>query len=512
MRLSTNQMFNANVNGYQKGYSALVKTQEQITSGNRIQTPADDPIGSARLLQLEQQSALLSQYKSNLTDATNSLTQEESILSSMINISQRARELAGHAGNGAYNDQNRSAIAAELKQIEAELFGLMNSKNASGEYWFSGSQSGIQPYVLNSDGTYSYQGDQGQQNLQVATGLQISINDSGYSAFETARNVSRTASSLDTVGASGQRMYLSQGTVSNQRDFDSTFRAEAPYKLEISANTDGSIGYTVTAAGVAVDSGSYDPNQENPKITFRGVEFNLDTMLKTGESDFAALLDGHSFDLGMAPEKFAVSSNSAAQISASTVVDVDAYTTSFPDGGVTLKFDGAAYQAFAQPSNVLIPSTFDGATNTLTVAGVEFSFSGTPAADDLFKVTADSQENQNLLNTIANLRAALEQPADGIEGGGLRIREAIAVALGNIDSGMIQIESTQAHIGARLNSIDTLLVENESLSIMNDSTQSAIRDTDQFEAASRLMLQQTKLEAAQAAFVRVSQLSLFDRL
>src|SRR5690606_20386323 len=114
MRLSTNQMFNANVAGYQKGYAGLVKTQEQITSGNRIQTPADDPVGSARLLQLEQQSALLGQYKNNLTDATNSLTQEHSILDSMILVAQRARELAGHAGNGAYNDHDRKAIASEL--------------------------------------------------------------------------------------------------------------------------------------------------------------------------------------------------------------------------------------------------------------------------------------------------------------------------------------------------------------------------------------------------------------
>ncbi len=146
------------------------------------------------------------------------------------------------------------------------------------------------------------------------------------------------------------------------------------------------------------------------------------------------------------------------------------------------------------------------------MAGVEFSFSGAPVAGDQFSISADSQENQNILNTIAQLRQALEQPADGIEGGNLRIREAIATALGNIDSGMMQIESTQAHIGARLNSIDTLTLENESLSVYNASTQSLIRDTDIAEATSRLVLQQTKLEAAQAAFMRVSQLSLFDRM
>ena len=36
MRLSTSQMFNASVSGHQKGYAALVKTQEQITSGHRL--------------------------------------------------------------------------------------------------------------------------------------------------------------------------------------------------------------------------------------------------------------------------------------------------------------------------------------------------------------------------------------------------------------------------------------------------------------------------------------------
>src|SRR5690606_144878 len=220
MRLSTNQVFTSHVSSYNKGYAELAKTHQQLTTGVRIQTPADDPVGSARLLQLEQQSNLLGQYKANITDATNSLTQEESILKSMINVAERARELAGHAGNGSYGDQQRQAIAAELKQIENELFGLMNSKHASGEYWFSGSQSGIQPYIRNADGTYSYQGDHSQQFLQVATGTQISISDSGFDAFESARNVSRTQTSVETVPANGQRLHLSQGTVSSQRDFD----------------------------------------------------------------------------------------------------------------------------------------------------------------------------------------------------------------------------------------------------------------------------------------------------
>ncbi len=70
-------------------------------------------------------------------------------------------------------------------------------------------------------------------------------------------------------------------------------------------------------------------------------------MLKDGESesDYATLLDGHSFEIGMAPDRFAtVGSSASAQITDSTVVDADAYAAGFPAGGVTLTYDGAAYQ------------------------------------------------------------------------------------------------------------------------------------------------------------------------
>ncbi|HTN32005.1 MAG TPA: flagellar hook-associated protein 3 [Pseudomonas sp.] len=528
MRLSTSQMFNASVSGHQKGYAALVKTHEQITSGHRIQTPADDPVGSARLLQLEQQAGLLNQYKSNLTDATNSLAQEESILQSMIRIGDRARTLAGQAGNGAYNDHDRNAIAAELQQIENELFGLMNSKNASGEYWFSGSQSGIQPYVRNPDGTYRYQGDQSQQHLQVATGVQLSINDSGFEAFESAKNVSRTESSYTGVPAD-QRMYLSNGTVTMRHDFDSDFRAGAPYRLEVTGDpATGAITYEVfdkdnnLVPATDGGAGSYDPTQENPKIRFLGAEFNLDTVLEAGESatNYAALLDGHSFEIG-APD-VSVIANSAAQITSAVVTPTGAaaYASAFPAGGFTLEYDGTNFTAKDSDGAALtwpisyVADPLPATTGTISIpaVGLELKTAGAPVGGDTFKINADSQETRNILDTVVALRQSLQEPADGLKGGGMRIREAVAVALGNLDSSMIQIETTQAHIGARMNIIDTLTMENESLDIFNKSTQSAIRDTDQFEAASRLMLQQTKLEAAHAAFVRVSQLSLFDRL
>ena len=101
-RISTSQMFQTSISGYQKGYAEIVKTQQQISSGVRIQTPADDPVGAARLLQLEQQQAQLEQYSANMTTATNSLTQQEALLNTANNLLQRARELAVSSGSGSY--------------------------------------------------------------------------------------------------------------------------------------------------------------------------------------------------------------------------------------------------------------------------------------------------------------------------------------------------------------------------------------------------------------------------
>jgi flagellar hook-associated protein 3 FlgL len=193
MRISTIQAFNNGVQGLQRNYSDTIRTQEQISTGNRILTPADDPVASVRLLQLEQQQNVLSQYSDNLTAARSSLEQEESTLTTVENVLQQVRELAIRAGNGSLNQTDRQSIAAELSAREDELFSLMNSRNARGEYLFSGFQGKTQPFERQPNGSYAYMGDDGQRRLQVASSLELPISDSGRSVFNSGLNAARLA-------------------------------------------------------------------------------------------------------------------------------------------------------------------------------------------------------------------------------------------------------------------------------------------------------------------------------
>ncbi|MCO6055427.1 flagellar hook-associated protein FlgL [Pseudomonas sp. MOB-449] len=286
MRISTIQQFNNGVTGLQRNYSNVTRTQEQISTGNRILTPADDPVASVRLLQLDQQQGVLEQYKSNLTAAKNSLTQEEVTLKSATTILQRVKELAGQAGNGALSAEDRKSIAAELREREDELLGLMNTRNARGEYLFSGFQGKTQPFERNPDGTYRYNGDDGQRELQIASSLQIPISDNGKRTFQNIINAGRLDSAL-TVSPAGSTLSASAPLVQDEV----AFSGNPPFPdagVEIVFGNPDANSYEVFELGTTtpvLGSGTLDADADkSDKLVFRGVSIVFDGVPVGGET------------------------------------------------------------------------------------------------------------------------------------------------------------------------------------------------------------------------------------
>lgn len=226
MRISTVQAFNNGISGLQSNYGDVSRSQEQISTGKKILTPADDPVASIKLLQLSQEEALNGQYNTGMTAAKNSLTTQESMLTSVETVLTRIREIAVQAGNGALDPTDRASLAKEVGQREDELMNLMNSKDASGKYLFSGSMGDTQPYVRNADGTYSYNGDEGQRSVQIASSTFVPISDSGKDAFENNFNANRVDTSKVATNTGTGRISL--GLVTDKGAYDSTFPASAP--------------------------------------------------------------------------------------------------------------------------------------------------------------------------------------------------------------------------------------------------------------------------------------------
>lgn len=518
MRISTAQFYESSASSYSKNFSSMNKTNDQVTSGIRIQTAADDPVGAARLLLLQQQQSLLDQYGSNINTVSNALLQEESVLSTINEAMQRASELAIRAGGAGVTDSDRVAISTELKEIEANIFGLLNSRDANGDYMFGGSKSTSPPYVRNSDGTYSYHGDQTQLSLQVSDTLNLATNDTGFSIFDSASNKSRTQSTLLVPATDDGVVGVSPGLMTSSSSYNNSFTAGQPYKLTFTSATQYVItdanGNDVTAE--TPTNGTFDSKTEGAnRIALRGVEFEITVTLEEGAD---AAVAGREFSLAARPDSFnttrSAGNTSSAQVTSSTVTDQAAYRSTFPSDGAVIKFTGpGSYEFYAQPltadSKPVATGTFT--APALTVAGVTYQVSGSPEAGDQFAVTANTHQNQNVLETLGQLRAALDTPVTGI-GQANALKDSVASAIANLASAREQVDITRGSIGARGSSLEIQRQENTSLGLANKTTQNAIGNTDMSQAAITLTLQQAMLEASQLAFSRISQLSLFNKL
>ncbi|MNJ35803.1 Flagellar hook-associated protein 3 [compost metagenome] len=521
MRISTSQFYQTSASNYQRNFANVVKTGEQASDNIRVRTAADDPVGAARLLQLQQQSNLIDQYNGNITNVRNSLGTAESTLNGITNILARVKELAVGAGNGSFTDADRKANAQELGQLEEQLYSLMNSRDENGKYLFSGSRGDTKPYVRNADGTYTYQGDQSTLNLQVGDMLSMATNESGYSVFEQALNTSRSQTSLTSPAAADSRVSLSDGQVSGSTVYNDRFRSGEPYVITFINSTQykitdstGTIDYTMEASG----GGTFDSTKTS-SISFRGVDMRVDVNFRDGDNGAIA---PHEFTLASKPDSIAGSRSpgnpSSSQVSGANIVDPTAYHNAFPGGGAIIKFTSdTAYEVYAQPMG---PDARPFATGSLTgtkatIAGVEFDFTGAPNAPkggDQFSVKVDSHQTQNILDTISQFRKALEMPVDTDLDSKQKYLAALDSTIGNLESGANKIAEAISSIGARGAALDVQAETNESLKIANTKTQSSIRDADPAEVLIRLSLQQTMLQASQLAFTKISSLSLFNQL
>ncbi len=209
MRVSTSMMQQVAVNGMLKRQAELSNTQQQLASGKRILTPSQDPSGTTQALRFEQELSITKQHQRNADRALSRLEMEESVIAGVGNALQRVRELAVQGLNDSNSPDDRIAIAAEVRQRLDEIMALANTKDGTGEYLFSGFKGDTQPFVDSGTGTFSYQGDQGQREIQISPTRRVASSDSGQDVFMNIpysgggqQDVFKTVSDLATALAS----------------------------------------------------------------------------------------------------------------------------------------------------------------------------------------------------------------------------------------------------------------------------------------------------------------------
>jgi len=269
MRISTAQIFQQGLTAMLNQQSALAKTQQQLATGQKLASPSDDPVAAVQILTFEREFNLLGQYIGNANVANNKLSLEEGVLDGATNVLQRIRELAVQGLNATNSQSDRSDIAQEILVLNDELLSLSNTKDASGNYLFSGFSTNTKPY--DSTGA-AYAGDEGQRNIQVGPDVLVETNDPGSSIFEAEHGELVVT---DNVGPSSASLNITS-LGSNAITPAVTVSFTAPDTLTVDDGTNNVVVSPYIAGQSIVLS---DLNNNFPDITLQ-----LDGTLADGDS------------------------------------------------------------------------------------------------------------------------------------------------------------------------------------------------------------------------------------
>ena len=403
-RISTAMMSQRALTSMLNQQSKISDTQNQIATGRRVLTPADDPASAARVLDLNNALETVQQYQSNADRLRGRLETEEGALVGISNLLQRANELAIQGNNDTLTRADTQVIATEVRQLLNNLLALGNTRDSNGEYIFAGYQTDTQPFPSAANGIYNYAGDMGPRMLQISADRRVSDGDNGHDVF---MDVQTALVATLTTGAA-------------------------------------SILTAINAGDITIDGG----NGNGP--------------VSLGAMPPAANAAERAAQLSVAINQVSERTGVRAVVDPSG----DTLTLTAVDGsGITIGLGGTANNA-----------------NT----GLTPAF--TPSAPG----------KRSIFQTLDLLAQALDsnQPVD-------RYIADVQLALENV----VDVRTT---VGARLNAVDEQVEVNATFELSMQSHRSAERDLDYTEAIARFERQMVSLRAAQQAFLKVQNLSLFN--
>jgi len=250
--------------------SNLNQTSNEMSSGQQFTTASQNPTAAGSVNNYKQALAQSQQYGTNASSAQTNLNVEDSALSQVQTQLQALRTLALEANSGTLTNANRSAIATQAVQIQNSLVALANTQNGNGEYIFGGFAAQTQPFTLSASGA-TYNGDQGQRQVQIAAGQTVADGDNGGTVFNQIKTGNGTFTIAATAGNSGSGI-VGATTVSNPAAYTG-----GTYSIAFSAPGT----YQVTQGATLVTSGAYT---DGGTIAFNGVQVTLSGQPATGDS------------------------------------------------------------------------------------------------------------------------------------------------------------------------------------------------------------------------------------
>jgi len=199
----------------------LLEVQNQLSTGQRLFAPSDDPGAAAIAIQLQRTLERRESYADNLSAARSRLSLVDSTLGDVTDILQQVQSLASaNVGSDVTGDQRASA-AAVARSLYSQALSLSN-RQVNGFFIFGGDRGTTAPYVESAGGV-RFAGSSSVLSNAVDESTSIDISVAGDRVFggssnavlgtNLGPNVTPQARLVDLRGAGGLAAGIARGAI-----------------------------------------------------------------------------------------------------------------------------------------------------------------------------------------------------------------------------------------------------------------------------------------------------------
>jgi flagellar hook-associated protein 3 FlgL len=167
----------------QANLSRMQHTQEQLSSGRRINRMSDSPVDASAAMRLRAEQSTNVQVGRNIDDGLSTLGSADTAFTSMSDSVQRIRQLVVSGLNGANGPDERAAMATEVDQLKGGLISLANTTYL-GRPIFAGTQDVPAAYDTTT-GQYLGNGQDVQRSVSPDGSTKLGVTVTGPAAFST---------------------------------------------------------------------------------------------------------------------------------------------------------------------------------------------------------------------------------------------------------------------------------------------------------------------------------------
>jgi flagellar hook-associated protein 3 FlgL len=161
----------------------------------KVNRPSDDPVGSAKILEVRTDKVNNEQFQNNARLAQAFLDNTDHALEDLSEIVMRAKEIAiGQSSSASSTPQSRYGVAEEVNQLYQHAVTTAN-RRVGDRYLFGGYKTTTNPV----DAEGNYHGDDGQMMIEIGREVFIGMNVPGHEVFNSHPEASSDQKRLDQI-------------------------------------------------------------------------------------------------------------------------------------------------------------------------------------------------------------------------------------------------------------------------------------------------------------------------